>query len=262
MNKPGKGTLYLNSYGYKSCALIVWEHDQAERTVGSLTNIRGGPHQKALETNADGEYAHKGKIKTILNVAWQPKRKIRSIDDLLNTAEELNPRNKERYAKYRAVSSTNRGGEASHPASNLEGAGDQNGLNQVDHAQGAEAQGGRTSPSKQGRSSQVSPNPSSQASGSQSQASRSTGNQNHISPSQGSSEPEEPKQRQQDRIMSIFHAERLRENSLDANTDVDAIGDELFGRFATAAHTYADENASKADHQLLNNMNILDWQSD
>ncbi|KAL3248140.1 hypothetical protein ABHI18_012142 [Aspergillus niger] len=106
MNKPGKGTLYLNSYGYKSCALIVWEHDQAERTVGSLTNIRGGPHQKALETNADGEYAHKGKIKTILNVAWQPKRKIRSIDDLLNTAEELNPRNKERYAKYRYPIST------------------------------------------------------------------------------------------------------------------------------------------------------------
>ncbi|KAH8430142.1 uncharacterized protein LDX57_007812 [Aspergillus melleus] len=106
MNQASKGSIYLNAYGYKSCAITVWEYAQAECTVGSLTNIRGNPHKKALETNEDGDYIHKGKIGRILNVAWEPKRKIRSIDDILDSVEELNPENKRRDAKYRYPFST------------------------------------------------------------------------------------------------------------------------------------------------------------
>lgn len=91
MNKGSKGPIYLNSYGYKSCAITVWEYAHVERTVDKLTSIRGDPHKKAMETNEEGDYVHRGKIKKILNVAWQPKRKIRSIEDLLASVEELNP---------------------------------------------------------------------------------------------------------------------------------------------------------------------------
>ncbi|KAJ0381789.1 hypothetical protein COL922a_013842 [Colletotrichum nupharicola] len=93
-HKASRGPIYLNSYGYKSCAMTVWESAQAERTVGKVTSIRGNPHKKALETNEEGEYIHRGKIKKILNVAWKPKRKIRNIEDLLDSVEELNPQNK------------------------------------------------------------------------------------------------------------------------------------------------------------------------
>ncbi|KAL2859763.1 uncharacterized protein BJX67DRAFT_386669 [Aspergillus lucknowensis] len=50
INKASRGLIYPNSY----CVVTVWESAQAERT-----------------------------IKKILNVAWMPKRKIRSIEDLL-----------------------------------------------------------------------------------------------------------------------------------------------------------------------------------
>ncbi len=90
-NKASKGLIYLNSYGYKSCAVTVWEYGQADRTVGKPTFICGDPHKKALETNEEGDYIHRGKIKKILNVAWKPKRKIQSIEDLLASVEELNP---------------------------------------------------------------------------------------------------------------------------------------------------------------------------
>jgi hypothetical protein len=106
MNKASRGPIYLNSYGYKSCAMTVWESTQAERTMGKLTNIRGDPHKKALETNEEGDYIHQGKIKKILNVAWKPKRKIQSIEDLLASVEELNPQNKVHDAKYRYPFST------------------------------------------------------------------------------------------------------------------------------------------------------------
>lgn len=106
MNKASKGPIYLNSYGYKSCAITVWEYAHAERRVDKLTNIRGDPHKKAMETNEEGDYVLRGKIKKILNVAWQPKRKIRSIEDLLASVEELNPQNKVLNAKYRYPFST------------------------------------------------------------------------------------------------------------------------------------------------------------
>ncbi len=70
MNKASKGLIYLNSYGYKSCAITIWEKEEAERIVDKLINIRGDPHKKAMD------YVHQGKIKKILDVAWQPKRKI------------------------------------------------------------------------------------------------------------------------------------------------------------------------------------------
>lgn len=90
-NKANKGLIYLNLYGYKSCAVTVWEYSQADRTVGKPIFICGDPHKKALETNKEGNYIHRGKIKKILNVAWKPKWKIQSIEDLLVSVEELNP---------------------------------------------------------------------------------------------------------------------------------------------------------------------------
>lgn len=100
MNKASKGLIYLNSYGYKSCVITIWEKEEAERIVDKLTNIRGDPHKKAMD------YVHRGKIKKILDIAWQPKRKIRSIEDLLASVEELNPQNKVHNAKYRYPFST------------------------------------------------------------------------------------------------------------------------------------------------------------
>ncbi|KAL3469481.1 hypothetical protein BJX99DRAFT_265150 [Aspergillus californicus] len=99
-NKASRGPTYLNSYEYKSYAITIWESAQAERTMGKLTNIHEDPHKKALETNEEGDYIHRGKIKKILNVAWKPKRKIRSIEDLLASVEELNPQNKVDDEKY------------------------------------------------------------------------------------------------------------------------------------------------------------------
>ncbi|KAG2026560.1 hypothetical protein GB937_001341 [Aspergillus fischeri] len=106
MSKAGRGSKYLNSYGPKSCAVLVWEHAKAERTVDRLTNIRGNPHRKALETDDEGDLIHRGKIRKTLNVAWEPKRKIRTIEDLLDSVEELNPQNKDRDPKYRYPFST------------------------------------------------------------------------------------------------------------------------------------------------------------
>ena len=91
MNKGSKGPIYLNSYGYKSCVITVWEYTHVECTVDKLMSICGDPHKKAMETNEEGDYVHQGKIKKILNVAWQPKQKIWSIKDLLASVEELNP---------------------------------------------------------------------------------------------------------------------------------------------------------------------------
>ncbi|KAJ1713240.1 hypothetical protein NYO67_4572 [Aspergillus flavus] len=105
-NKAGKGPIYLNSYGPRSCAVTVWENAQADQTVERLTNLRGNPHKKALETNDEGDLIHKGKIGRILNVAWKPKRKIQTIEDLLDSVEELNPENKLRDPKYRYPFST------------------------------------------------------------------------------------------------------------------------------------------------------------
>ena len=57
--------------------------------------------------------------------------------------------------------------------------------------------------------------------------------------------------------MTSLYAEWLRENNLDANTEVSTLGDELFGRFTAAAHAYADEYERKYGHQLLDDMAIL-----
>ncbi|OJJ51923.1 hypothetical protein ASPSYDRAFT_74106 [Aspergillus sydowii CBS 593.65] len=106
MSKDSKGPIYLNSYGYKSCAITVWEKEEAERIVDKRTNIRGDPHKKAMETNEEGEYIHRGKIKKILNVAWKPKGQIQSMKDLLASVEELNPKKKADNRKYRYPFST------------------------------------------------------------------------------------------------------------------------------------------------------------
>ena len=87
--------------------------------------------------------------------------------------------------------------------------------------------------------------------------SRNAGNQNQTNPSQGSQNYGTPSHDSKPRTMSSFYAEWLREDNLDANTDVDALGDELFGRFTAAAHAYADEYASKSGNQLLDEMGIL-----
>jgi hypothetical protein len=57
--------------------------------------------------------------------------------------------------------------------------------------------------------------------------------------------------------MSNFYAEWLRENNLDANTEVRTLEDELFGRFRAAAHAYADEYERKVGQQLQDDMGIL-----
>jgi hypothetical protein len=360
MNKASRGPIYLNSYGYKSCAMTVWESAQAERTVGKLTNIRGDPHKKALETNEEGDYIHRGKIKKILNVAWKPKRKIRSIEDLLASVEELNPQNKVHDAKYRypfstvlvewtdglertwisrtnyktlssqskasnertdrkfyqigllqvkryreillgdrrnlgdlertppgltespepGESNTTRGNTASHQANN--------------YMQGHRVQneGGRTSPgdprrpgsasqnlSSQGPGSQNtgsqntgSQNTGSQNTGSQNMGSQNTGSQNSGSQGQASQHQDNKKHGDQNRgdqtqessnhgnnprTMRSFYAEWLRENDLDANTEVSTLGDQLFGRFTAAAHAYADEYERRFGQQLQDDMGIL-----
>lgn len=59
-----------------------------------------------METNDEGDPIHRGKIGRTLNVAWKPKQKIRTIEDLLDSVEELNPDNKVRNPKYRYPYST------------------------------------------------------------------------------------------------------------------------------------------------------------
>ncbi|KAL2785334.1 hypothetical protein BJX66DRAFT_347547 [Aspergillus keveii] len=320
MNKASRGPIYLNSYGYKSCAITVWESAQAERTVGKLTNIRGDPHKKALETNEEGDYIHRGKIKKILNVAWKPKRKIRNIEDLLASVEELNPQNKVHDAKYRYpfstvlvewtdglertwISRTNyktlssqskasnertdrkfyqigllqvkryreillggrrnlgdlertppgltespepgesnatRGDTASHQANNyMPGRGVQN-------------EGGRASSGDPHRPSSGSQNSGSQNSGSQHQDNKKHGDQNR-----GDQTQENSSHGNNPRTMRSFYAEWLRENDLDANTEVSTLGDQLFGRFTAAAHAYADEYERRFGQQLQDDMGIL-----
>jgi hypothetical protein len=57
--------------------------------------------------------------------------------------------------------------------------------------------------------------------------------------------------------MSSFYAEWLRENDLDANTEVSTLGDQLFGRFTAAADAYADEYERRFGQQLQDDMGIL-----
>ncbi|KAL2801941.1 hypothetical protein BJX63DRAFT_426417 [Aspergillus granulosus] len=291
MNKASRGPIYLNSYGYKSCAITVWESAQAERTVGKLTNIRGDPHKKALETNEEGDYIHRGKIKKILNVAWKPKRKIWSIEDLLASVEELNPKTSTVLSKasnertdrkfyqigllqvkrYREILLGDRrnlgdlertppgltespepgesnavcGDTASQPASN------------TGQAQGAQNEGGRTSSGDPRGRNPSSQNPSSQNTGSQGQASPHPDNQNQGDQNRGDQTQESPSHGNKPRTMRSFYAEWLRENNLDANTEVSTLGDQLFGRFTAAAHAYADEYERKFGQQLQDDMGIL-----
>ncbi|CEL07064.1 hypothetical protein ASPCAL10229 [Aspergillus calidoustus] len=348
-HKASRGPIYLNSYGYKSCAMTVWESAQAERTVGKVTSIRGNPHKKALETNEEGEYIHRGKIKKILNVAWKPKRKIRNIEDLLDSVEELNPQNKVDEAKYRYPFSTvlvewtdglvrtwisrtdyktlssqskasnertdrkfyqigllqvkryreimlggsnqgdlertppgltespepgegdpashqanndipgrgakNEGGRASpgdprRPGSGSQNAGSQNAGSQNSGSQNSGSQ-------NSGSQNSGSQNSGSQNSGSQGQASQHQDNKKHGDQNRGDQTQESSNHGNNPRTMRSFYAEWLRENDLDANTEVSTLGDQLFGRFTAAAHAYADEYERRFGQQLQDDMGFI-----
>jgi hypothetical protein len=75
--------------------MLIWESLEANETVESITNIRGFPHQKALEQDDEnGSYLHYGKIASIKAIAWKPKSKVQCVNDLLDSAAELDPARK------------------------------------------------------------------------------------------------------------------------------------------------------------------------
>ncbi len=58
--------------------------------------------------------------------------------------------------------------------------------------------------------------------------------------------------------MRSFYTEWLRENNLDANTEVDSLRrDQLFGKLTAAAHAYADEYERKSGQRLQDDLGIL-----
>lgn len=57
--------------------------------------------------------------------------------------------------------------------------------------------------------------------------------------------------------MSNFYAKWLDENNLDTNTEVNTLGDHLFGRFRAAALSYPDEYERKFGQQLQDDIGIL-----
>lgn len=58
--------------------------------------------------------------------------------------------------------------------------------------------------------------------------------------------------------MRSFYAEWLRQNDLDANTELDSLrGDQLLGKLTAAANAYADEYESKSDQRLQDDLGIL-----
>ena len=99
--------LHLNSYGPKNSAMLTWGSAQANEVVNELTYLHGKPHNQALDRDdKDGHYLHGGKIRCIISIAWKPKRKIKSMTDLLESVEELNPANKQPNKRYRFPFST------------------------------------------------------------------------------------------------------------------------------------------------------------
>jgi hypothetical protein len=87
----------------------------------------------------------------------------------------------------------------------------------------------------------------SQGPGSQGQGGQHQDDQNHENPSHGNNP----------RTMKSFYVDWLRENNLDSNTEVNTLGDQLFGRFTVVAHAYADEYERKFGQRLQDDMGIL-----
>lgn len=94
------GNLYLNSYGPKNSAMLTWSSSPAAKEGRSVANILADPHIKALERDNHGNLKYKGKIACIKAIAWKPKRVIRSMQDVLDSVEELDPLKKQ-GKKYR-----------------------------------------------------------------------------------------------------------------------------------------------------------------
>ncbi|CEL07066.1 hypothetical protein ASPCAL10231 [Aspergillus calidoustus] len=100
-------------------------------------------------------------------------------------------------------------------------------------------------------------NTGSQNTGSQGQASQHQDNKKHGDQNRGDQTQESSNHGNNPRTMRSFYAEWLRENDLDANTEVSTLGDQLFGRFTAAAHAYADEYERRFGQQLQDDMGIL-----
>jgi hypothetical protein len=142
---------------------------------------------------------------------------------------------------------------------------------------GAQNEGGRASPGNTRRPGSGSQNTGSQNSGSQNSGSQKSGSQNSGSQNSGSQNSgsqgqagqhqdnqnrgdhihENPSHGSKPRTMKSFYVDWLRENNLDANTEVSTLGDQLFERFTAAAHAYADEYERKFGQRLQDDMGIL-----
>ncbi|KAF7591008.1 hypothetical protein BBP40_002150 [Aspergillus hancockii] len=94
------GELSLNSYGPKNSAVLTWSSCIVQREVEDLKWFRGPHHEEAFKRDGKGNYKYKGKIAKIKAVAWQPKRKVRDMGDLLNSVEDINPERKRQNPKY------------------------------------------------------------------------------------------------------------------------------------------------------------------
>ncbi|KAJ5216899.1 hypothetical protein N7468_009907 [Penicillium chermesinum] len=98
------GHIYLNQYGPKECPMAVWSSSAAPQQVEKCTFLKGAPHKNAMATHDDGDDTGKPKYRLLIDkvkmVAWQPKRGGSTIQDLMDSVEDLNPAKKEGNRKY------------------------------------------------------------------------------------------------------------------------------------------------------------------
>lgn len=94
------GLDYLNSYGPLNCAMTIWSSNAAPNEVDGCTYLKGNPHNKAMLEDETGKVLYKGMIRNIKKVAWQPRQEGSTMQDLLESVEELNPEIKKTNTKY------------------------------------------------------------------------------------------------------------------------------------------------------------------
>lgn len=96
----GNRTRYLNSYGPRSSAIIIWESVLAVRQSANVVKLHRNALHRMLEQYSESIPSLRRKVDQMIAVAWHPEGEIPQIQDLLVLAEELNPENKTKISKY------------------------------------------------------------------------------------------------------------------------------------------------------------------
>ncbi|KAJ5216819.1 hypothetical protein N7468_009827 [Penicillium chermesinum] len=98
------GKIYLNQYGPKECPMAVWSASAAPQEVKKCTFLKGPPHKDAMDIHEYGDDTGKLKYRFLINkikmVAWKPRKACSTMQDLMDSVEELNPAKKEENRKY------------------------------------------------------------------------------------------------------------------------------------------------------------------